>query len=936
MGDKIVIQYVGDAKQLKDELDEVASKERMVGDEATSAGKKADAAMDSTAKHARGLSIDMNKLAVAVGSAFAVQKILDFGRELQNIAVRMETTAQRMKVVFGDAADSVAEESKKMASQIGLSANEFELMATKAGDVLVPLGLARKDAAKTSTEIVKLAGALSEFSAGEVDTKQAVDAITKALIGEREALKGLGVVFNEQDVATRLAAKGQKNLEGQALATARAMASFEIIMERSSDAQTFFSKNSDSLARSVSEQQARIQTLREEMASKLEPVIRKVNEVILTLLENISAEDILNFAKAVGVLASAFVAAKLTNRITGIIGGLRGLTKGMGLAQIAIKGLSKAVTAFGGPIGIISGLVGAAATAFGLFGGSAEETEKEVAKLSVTQTKLNDITDKTNKNIEKEQGELKILFDRLKKTNAGSAERSQLLDEVNDKYGLTLQNLSDESEFAKQIESAYKGVVEQIREKITLQANEERIIEILRRQAEIQGQLNTVYTETGENLLAAVQASNMFGDAVKEGQVTQQEFDKAVEEGAKRNAAISQIRRAELEAEFNELEALANSIGQSSEEILKKTEANQKQVTNNARREGKTRVADFQKFEQQLEKIDEDFAKNRSKRLQDQLNDEQALRTKAIIESVFDEDMRQRKLLELEVEFAERRLNIAEANTEGIAQAELDLAQKRDDLNKNTAEAFKRQAEEIDSFLNDSSKKTDDFIRQNAELTRDALITVGNTILDIAKGISDDSLNIAIVQVLLNQAVAASEAIRAAVAAGAAAGPAAPIVTPGLIFQLLGITLGAFAQVQTLIDQAENQKSQSDASRPRFASGVIMVSGDGSSTGDIIPSYLSPGESVINARATSRNYDELLAINSGTFDSLVRSKYIIPALEAAYSGNMLTVDGGFDPRPLIENANKRFKEQKKQHREMMKKLDKNNAPLRARKWWYNA
>ena len=60
----------------------------------------------------------------------------------------------------------------------------------------------------------------------------------------------------------------------------------------------------------------------------------------------------------------------------------------------------------------------------------------------------------------------------------------------------------------------------------------------------------------------------------------------------------------------------------------------------------------------------------------------------------------------------------------------------------------------------------------------------------------------AITQVLLSQAQAVSSAIATAVKVAANAGPAAPVVTPLLIAQMVGIVLGSFAQVKGILDQA--------------------------------------------------------------------------------------------------------------------------------------
>ena len=113
-----------------------------------------------------------------------------------------------------------------------------------------------------------------------------------------------------------------------------------------------------------------------------------------------------------------------------------------------------------------------------------------------------------------------------------------------------------------------------------------------------------------------------------------------------------------------------------------------------------------------------------------------------------------------------------------------------------------------------------------------------------------------------------------------------------------------------------------------------MIQGDGSSTGDGIPIMISPRESVINAAATRKNIDELRAINSGTFERLLETKYIQPAL-AAQAHNLISIDGGFDAAPLLADSHRNRNEAKKRHKELIKALGKNNnGTNRARKKWY--
>jgi hypothetical protein len=71
-------------------------------------------------------------------------------------------------------------------------------------------------------DVVGLAGAMSEWSAGTRTVEDTTRILARAMLGEREMLKDLGVDIRELDIKQRLMAKGQEDLTGNLLKQARA------------------------------------------------------------------------------------------------------------------------------------------------------------------------------------------------------------------------------------------------------------------------------------------------------------------------------------------------------------------------------------------------------------------------------------------------------------------------------------------------------------------------------------------------------------------------------------------------------------------------------------------------------------------------------------------------------------------------------------------
>ena len=83
----------------------------------------------------------------------------------------------------------------------------------------------------SSVAVNSLASDLSSFTNYTGGAEGASQALTRAMLGERESLKLLGIVIREEDINVKLAAKGQKDLTGNALNLAKAQATLEIATE---------------------------------------------------------------------------------------------------------------------------------------------------------------------------------------------------------------------------------------------------------------------------------------------------------------------------------------------------------------------------------------------------------------------------------------------------------------------------------------------------------------------------------------------------------------------------------------------------------------------------------------------------------------------------------------------------------------------------------
>ena len=222
------------------------------------------------------ISAGATKFLGIAGIAFSVDAIVGYGKELFRAGVEMDTLERKARTVLGPALAFVQQKALDNATAMGLTTQQYVAQTAAIADILIPMGFQRDRAAEIATSLVDLSGALSEWTGGQKSAEEVSKILSKALTGEREQLKELGIVIQEADVSARLAEKGLDKLTGTMLQQAKAAATLELITEKSVDAQTAYAENSDSLIRKQAELKAKITDISQGLAVTLIPVFEKL------------------------------------------------------------------------------------------------------------------------------------------------------------------------------------------------------------------------------------------------------------------------------------------------------------------------------------------------------------------------------------------------------------------------------------------------------------------------------------------------------------------------------------------------------------------------------------------------------------------------------------------------------------------------------------
>lgn len=208
----------------------------------------------------------MGILAGATGLAMAMKRINDLGSAV-------EESANKFNVVMGPAADETREKLEALTATIPLMYGEMEKMAAGTQDLLVPLGLAREEAAKMSLTAVELAGDLASFNNVAADIP--LDAIKSALAGQSRPLRQFGVDVSEARLKALAYSEGIAKMGETLTGAQRAQAIFRAVQLDSADAMGDAARTADSAANSMRFFLRDIKQVGENMAVALVPAIQE-------------------------------------------------------------------------------------------------------------------------------------------------------------------------------------------------------------------------------------------------------------------------------------------------------------------------------------------------------------------------------------------------------------------------------------------------------------------------------------------------------------------------------------------------------------------------------------------------------------------------------------------------------------------------------------
>ncbi len=215
------------------------------------------------------------------------------GKQLFDVGEELTALDQKIGTVFsGESLNTVTDWADEVAARMGLTSTQAAGLAANAGDLLKPMGFTADQAADMSTEIIGLAGALSEWSGGQRGVEETAEILSKALLGERDSLKSLGISINQAEVDQRALIIAQQNGRDAITAQDKALATQALILEKSTDAQEAYAAGGNKLTAAQNQLKAAFGELQEDLARKLLPLFAQAADIVVELIEVFDEEGL--------------------------------------------------------------------------------------------------------------------------------------------------------------------------------------------------------------------------------------------------------------------------------------------------------------------------------------------------------------------------------------------------------------------------------------------------------------------------------------------------------------------------------------------------------------------------------------------------------------------------------------------------------------------
>lgn len=276
------------------------------------------------------------KAGMALGAAFGVKKIVDFGKQCLELGSDLAEVQNVVDVTFPGMTAQVDKFAKNAAQSFGLSETMAKQYTGTFGAMAKAFGFTERQAYDMGSTLTGLAGDVASFY--NLSQDEAYTKIKSVFTGETESLKDLGVVMTQTALDSYALANGFGKTTSAMTEAEKVALRYQFVQDQLSAAQGDFARTSDGWAnqcRILSLQlQSLMATIGQGLINLFAPVIKVINTVIGKLA------TLANAFKSFTELITGNKSSGTDSEVSAIAGAAGGATEGLDSASDSASNLA--------------------------------------------------------------------------------------------------------------------------------------------------------------------------------------------------------------------------------------------------------------------------------------------------------------------------------------------------------------------------------------------------------------------------------------------------------------------------------------------------------------------------------------------------------------------------------------------------------------------
>lgn len=315
MARKVVVEITGDSKGYSKATDDAVKVSEGFADKIRKAAGEAKNGFLQGFGIGGGISV-FDTVANVVGN------VADKIGQSMDLASDKAEAASKANVLFGDSYNMIERASRNAATAVGMSSGAYIAAAGDVGNLLKNMGIAGQEAASMSKNMLQLAADVGSFN--NADPSEVVEAMGAAFRGESDPIQRFGVFLSAAKVEAKAMAMGLRDGKKPLTDYAKAMATYQIILEQTASAQGDFARTADGKANADRIRAAQAEEAWTRLGEVLTPLYQKVMPLIanatttaidtITNLANVAAPlvdgALQGIANAIDTIGDSFTALK--------------------------------------------------------------------------------------------------------------------------------------------------------------------------------------------------------------------------------------------------------------------------------------------------------------------------------------------------------------------------------------------------------------------------------------------------------------------------------------------------------------------------------------------------------------------------------------------------------------------------------------------------